>query len=173
MASSDSSKWTHELMDLQTQASETFGLRYNNKGVLVFSQRGLNKVQKEILEGLIDDRLEKGVYSLKVEKEKAAEWKKRAEDGYTYIDSTSGNKPLIFYSYQDERDFFRYLNKTLEMVDFFYDPEMSRDYIYNGYTNNVSPEDVAKSLREGLHEPKRVTPPKGGGKYRIWNSSSQ
>ena len=168
MAEKDSGKWTRDLFKLQTESSDTFGLKYNKNGVLVFSQKGLDSVQRDILEGMIDERLDRGVYSLKKQIEKKKEWNVKAGDkGFTYIPESTSNGGLFFTSYVEERDFFNYLQDVLELVDFYYDAEGARDYIKNGFDKNVSPEDVAHSLREGLHEPTRVNPPSDKG-FMIW-----
>lgn len=163
MAKAPSNKWTKAMMDLQTESKDSFGVTMSNNGVIQFSSKGLNSVQKDVLESMVDERLEKGSYSLKRENEKRKAFAERAgEEGVDTVKGGAGNSDLIFNSYEEERNFFEYLQETLELVDFFYDPEGSRDFIYNAYEEHLTPSEVATALRHGLHEPERVEPPEGG-----------
>lgn len=161
MAKKEANLWTHDMMNLQTTSPSSFGLMRNKDGITLFSAKGLDTVQRDVLEAMVDERLNKGSYSLKRENIKRESFKKRAgEDGYVKIVDSGQNGELVFHSYEDERDFFNFLNDTMELIDFFYDPEGSRDLIYNAYNEKLSVSDTAKMLKAGLHEPERVTPPK-------------
>lgn len=170
MSKVEEKRWTREFKKILDSEPDSFAIRFNNQGIPQFSSAGLNDIQRDILEVMVDERLKKGVFSLKKENERKRNFIKRAsEKGYVEIKESENNVSLIFFDYYDERDFFDFLNDVMDLVDFFYDPEGSRDYIHDAYRKNKSPEEVAKDLKNGLHEPIRVKPPTGkGGENRGW-----
>lgn len=171
MAEAGENRYTRSFKKLQESNAEMFGLTYNRKGMVTFSAKGLDRTEQSILEDMIDERLEKGVFSLKKENEKKREWQTRANKsgfGYTNIPESQFNSELFFTSYEDERDFFNFLQDVMDLVDFYYDPEGSRDMIYNAYHENLSITETARILKNSFTQPEYVTPPKGGGKFKKW-----
>lgn len=140
-----------EFRELQEMGSG-FGRTVKN-GVVQYSERGLNSIQKNVLKGIIEQN--KGYF--KVSKFQSAE--RRWSDDKP-IKGNDRNKALSFSTYEDEKAFTDRLRRILRKVDFYYDPRNARDFIYEN--PEMSDEEIIEHFLNDDHVKIKVDDEEGG-----------
>lgn len=141
-----------EFKELQ-EMGEGFG-RTVKGGVVQYSAKGLNSIQKRTLESVILNDYD--YYKVSIYKAKERNW-----SGDPIKGKKGSNRELSFDSYESEKEFTDRLRSILKKVDFYYDPKNARDFIYDN-KDKMSDEQIIEALLYDDHVQIKENVDKGG-----------